>query len=392
MYVEHVTNLVRSLNTEGVVPRIQDSWSLLARAQHTEQLLRIQTTVFERVSTDCPVGTRETVRAWVETVVHEAFAATSFLDPPPDAGVRERQVTAALEEAHRVGRVLTRWQQANEVRTHHVARFQDTRNPLDLVPPESVEETVRHMAAYMILQESGRVILDAGVALGREDVTRTLELDMERMRHENETLRCTTASASVQHADATTMTDVDEGVTTDATTDAQHERMIVDLRACLETADTRATDAEREVDTIRRREETTVAAFEDSMETLRSECVTRISECEAQVETSQEEVRVARVQRDTLASEVERLRSLTTEAQERTTEVHRSTLDEIRRRDTEVRDLLETQSELRVREELTSNENRTPGMESGRTSCGQRGASANAGAPDGGTRTGGRRV
>jgi chromosome segregation ATPase len=194
---------------------------------------------------------------------------------------------------------------------------------------------------------------------------------MEQLRHDamEATLNAQTTQACevVQRYDVALQTEseyVEDDVNESTMqSEVENARMIVDLKTLLNTSDERAVVAERERDAIKLREEESLKTFEETMETLRQETVVRIEECRKDVERANEETRMARSQRAALGAELDQLRSLASDAQQRTIEVHRNTLEEIRRRDTESRSVTETlrvqHSELRVREEMTANENRT---------------------------------
>ena len=100
---------------------------------------------------------------------------------------------------------------------------------------------------------------------------------------------------------------------------------------------------------------------EEAMETLRAETVERINECTRETERAREEASTARSSGHSVGSWI--VCVLSRRAQERTIEVHKNTLEELRRRDTESRSVTDTlrteHTELRVREEMATNENRT---------------------------------
>lgn len=373
VYVEHVRNLVDAINRDGVVPNVEDSWSLLARAQHAEQFLSIQTRVYDRVRDECPRGASEVVARWIAATVDDVVDAVSFLQPPPtDLDERKgRLVSSCLEEATRLGRVRTLRDQAQELSDALAEAYRETHDLARLVPTACDDAEVRNLAAFLVLSEHVGTVHARGRAEGRTERERELSMEMEQLRHE--AMQASSRSdtlcppAVVVRSDACTQTDRVEEIQVPPPSplaeDVENARMLVDLRSMLSHADERATSAERALETLRSREEDATKTFEDAMETLRAETVARIDECTKETERAQEEANVARSQRDALGAELERLRTLASEAQERTIEVHKNTLEELRRRDAESRSVTDTlraeHAELRVREEVASNENRT---------------------------------
>jgi len=374
VYVEHVRNLVDAVNRDGVVPNVEDSWSLLARTQHAEQFLSIQTRAYERVHVDCPHGSTETVTRWIADAVTEIVGSVTFLQPAPtDLWERTHNLcTSLFEEATRLGRVRTLRDRAVELTGTLVEAFRETDDPTRLVPPPTCHDLdLRNLTSFLVLSEHVGAVHASGRAIGMRDKQRELTLEMEQLRHDateaESRARTTTVECAptVERCDACTQTDLEEIEVPPSpmVEDVENARMLVDLRTLLSTADERASSAERDLEAARRREEVATKTFEEAMDTFRGETVERIDECARDTECAREEARGARAQREALATEMERLRALASEAQERTIEVHKNTLEELRRRDTESRSVTDTlraeHAELRVREEMASNENRT---------------------------------
>lgn len=372
VYVEHVRNLVNAINRDGVVPNVEDSWSLLARAQHAEQFLSIQTRVYDHVREHCPQGATEVVAQWIATAVAEIVDSVTFLQPvPTDLEERKRRLeVSCMEEATRLGRVRTLRDQATELAGTLVESFRETEDPARLVPQACDDVDLRNLTSFLILSEHVGTVHASGRTVGMRDKERELSIEMEQLRHDAMEAKAQMATSSitppsVERSDACTQTDVEEIQVSSSpmVEDVENARMLIDLKSLLSHADERATTAEKDLEASRRREEITAQTFEAAMETLRAETVERIEECNKETEQAREEASTARSQREALSVELDRLRALASEAQERTIDVHKNTLEELRRRDTESRSVTDTlrteHAELRVREEMATNENRT---------------------------------
>lgn len=377
VYVEHVRNLVDAVNRDGVVPKVEDSWSLLARAQHAEQMLVVRERVAERVRDACPRGPREHVATWISGAVRAALDAVQFLAPPPSDLERfaEQLSQTAMDDAVGMGRVRSVRDEATELCETLVEAFQTTHDPSHLVPNAENQE-VRDMAAFLILSSRMEPLCSTLRASGALEKQRETLLELEQARHDalvaEERVRVLeTHSPPPRIAirmDACTQTEVEDEASIILTTatleeDAANARMLVDLQSLLASADARASVAERQLEAVRGREEVAAQQFSAAMDALRAEAEARIASCVEEADHDREEAKTARSQREALKTEFERVRTMATEAQERTIELHKSTLDELRRRDAEARaiaeDLRSEQTELRVREEMTTNENRT---------------------------------
>jgi len=233
-----------------------------------------------------------------------------------------------------------------------------------------LSEKTRILATNTMLTELVVNVLPVMITVhykrGREDEqmessTKIAALTLERDSL-NETLheRLTSVSVPVErptYEDASTETDVVSrssspcspcSPTTNDTTELTRE--IVQLKASVERSTERATQAEeRETQSVARELEASTV-FEEHMETLRSETVQQLELSRTDAETARATGTLLQEQRNVLESENTKLRDHARDAQERTVDVHRTTLEELRRRDTQ----MQSMTEMHHREQLES--------------------------------------
>ena len=84
-------------------------------------------------------------------------------------------------------------------------------------------------------------------------------------------------------------------------------------------------------------------AYRIGMDAIREESVASLERCREERDLALSEARTRKHQKDAVEEQCDKLRALAKEAQERSVDVHRTTLEEIRRRDAEARKLSEVQ-------------------------------------------------
>lgn len=373
VYVEHVRNIVRSINEDGAIPRVEDTWTLLARAQQTEVFEGLRTRVHAEVETDwtTPREEGEATSALRERLA-SLFDEARFLTPPQDAqSTLERILQNALTHATGLGRIKRSVDIAREWVERRIATFSASRPDtlLDEFPEsEEIARLVRHELLHSL---AGGTLYARIVDHTREQVTMFTAGDMERLRHENETLREEMGrKAEVHHVplvervDACTGTDDPEEeeaarfATTARADDEDARRIIDDLKEVLADTETRVSVSDERARVLDERNRLLRETFDETMNAMREEVV------DAERDRDDALVNRDRVveQKRALTEELERMHVAVKESQDKTVEVHKSMLEEFKRRDAEHRTLDESHAkqvtEMRVETSVATNESR----------------------------------
>ena len=376
VYVEHVRNIVRMINEDGAIPKVEDTWTLLARAQQTEVFGGINTSVNAMVETEWTSPREETeARSLLRARIDTLFEQARFLNPPADVeSTLERILHDAMAYATGLGRIKRSADIAREWFERRLETFSASHPDtlLDDIPEgEEVGRLVRH---YLLSSLAGGTLYTKIVEHTREQVTMFTTGDMERLRHENETLREELERKSkVQHVplalvervDACTGTeDLEEGgageesrsVTTVVDEDAQ--RTLAGLEGMLADNETRISESDARARVLEERNRLLKETFDETMNAMREEVV----DAERDRDNALAERDRAVEQKRALAEELERMHGAVKESQDKTVEVHKSMLEEFKRRDAEHRTLNESHfkevTEMRVETSVATNENR----------------------------------
>ena len=94
VYVDFARTLLDRVNTDGVLPRLEDSWSLLARAQHTDAEATLRTTLLDDVESTCPTAPESDVRAWIATASHTLVHAPGVPSHPRPTSTPSRHASS----------------------------------------------------------------------------------------------------------------------------------------------------------------------------------------------------------------------------------------------------------------------------------------------------------
>ena len=336
VYAAYVRAVVGKLNADGAVPRVQDTWTLVARVQHDEAARGVLAASCAEAEAACTVAPEEEVRAWCEDVVRRHVATTSFLAPAPGVdGMVARLAPDVLRHCRALGRV-------EDVDTL-VRRCLDT---APLVPtafdPRRHPEPVRPLFACKVLEALCDGAWDAAMRhassletqrLEAEVAHRDAELRAARAREEEATRRAAEEARLPSREDASTMTDevvahpLDDATLVDTT---ETDRRV-------ELAQERVAHAESETRAVQRRLADVSKAFEENMDAMRTETAERLAEHRTARDAACKEAQTCKDQAAALRDECDKLRALAREAQERAVDAHKSFLDEVRRRDEEAR-------------------------------------------------------
>lgn len=374
VYVEHVRNIVRMINEDGAIPKVEDTWTLLARAQQTEVFSGIQEAMRSVVETEWTVPREEgEARTLLRERIATLFDRAQFLTPPSeDAQVTlDRILNESLAYATGLGRIKRSADIAREWVEQRIESFSALRPDAlldDLPESDDVARLVRHQ---LLSSLAGGALYTKIVDHTREQVTMFTTGDLERLRHENETLRdelerkkdAVMPLALVDKVDACTDTEglwVEDAEARSVTTavDSEAQRMIDGLEGMLADNESRITASDERARVLEERNRLLHETFDETMNAMREEVVDAERDRDAALT---ERDRVVE-QKRALGEELERMHSAVKESQDKTVEVHKSMLDELKRRDSEQRTLSESHfkevSEIRVETSVATNENR----------------------------------
>ena len=374
VYVEHVRNIVRMINEDGAIPKVEDTWTLLARAQQTEVFSGIQEAMRSVVETEWTVPREEgEARTLLRERIATLFERAQFLTPPSeDAQVTlDRILNESLAYATGLGRIKRSADIAREWVEQRIESFSALRPDAlldDLPESDDVARLVRHQ---LLSSLAGGALYTKIVDHSREQVTMFTTGDLERLRHENETLRdeldrkkdSVVPLALVDKVDACTDTEgslVEDAEARSVTTavDSEAQRMIDGLEGMLADNESRITASDERARVLEERNRLLHETFDETMNAMREEVVDAERDRDAALT---ERDRVVE-QKRALGEELERMHSAVKESQDKTVEVHKSMLDELKRRDAEQRTLSESHfkevSEIRVETSVATNENR----------------------------------
>ena len=373
VYVEHVRNIVRMINEDGAIPKVEDTWTLLARAQQTEVFSGIQEAMRSVVETEWTVPCEEgEARTLLRERIATLFDRAQFLTPPSeDAQVTlDRILNESLAYATGLGRIKRSADIAREWVEQRIESFSALRPDAlldDLPESDDVARLVRHQ---LLSSLAGGALYTKIVDHTREQVTMFTTGDLERLRHENETLRdelerkkdAVMPLALVDKVDACTDTeglveDIEARSVTTAV-DSEAQRMIDGLEGMLADNESRITASDERARVLEERNRLLHETFDETMNAMREEVVDAERDRDAALT---ERDRVVE-QKRALGEELTRMHSAVKESQDKTVEVHKSMLDELKRRDAEQRTLSESHfkevSEIRVETSVATNENR----------------------------------
>ena len=355
VFSEYVKHLVAKLNEEGVVPKLEDSWSLIRQSQSMEVERQYRRTLMDKISTDCPTGEKEDIMRWIYSV---PFLFPRFVEDSEGiaATVADEVYTACVA----AGRVM---------KSHDLVRRE-----VDIL------KTTFRNVDDKTLNNYGKVAkyaLEQGFEQGSHDALAAAKKDceMELLEKQNTIDSLREELQSLQSLERTPVSSpsgkgfMDACVGTDEqwtepqtevllTSDAEHEILKATLQEKQEENSTLSEDNE----ILHKRLETLKKVYDERMEQLKEStndimnAVTK--EAKDLKETAQREAR----QKEALSLECEKNRDLLRSAQEKALDVHKSMLEELRRRDTEGRTFNEEKrkewSEMNVRLQLSDNENR----------------------------------
>lgn len=364
IFAEYLRTLVTKLNTEGVVPKIEDTFALLRRAQAQDAARTYRRDLLHKANADCPRGNEETIRAWISGIPHSL---------PPFVG--EEVIASVRDEVFAVCVSAGRLQTARERMQEELAYLLEERR--------FEEDNERHDAS-----ESMRVIKDAiqkGFELGREQggavavhegqmEIMTLNATIDALRREIDDQRKIRDDAEPDASRTTTCVDAcvgpndsfwDEAARSEVAAEEESPTSSVEcsiLLGSLQESEERSRVLAEELDAVVHREAQMKNVFNNSMEELRISSCKAIDDWKKETEAHKGVALRESKQREALAQECDKNRDIIRRAQEAAVDVHKNVLEEIRRRDVQGRALEEERrgqwSAMAVKMELSENENR----------------------------------
>ena len=353
VFSEYVKHLVSKLNEDGVVPKLEDSWSLIRQTQSMEIERQYRRTLMDKISTDCPSGEKEDIMRWIHSV---PFVFPKFLEDSEiiAANVADEVYTACVA----AGRVM----KSHDLVRREVDILKTTFRNVD----DETLDNYGRVAKYALEQGFEQGSCDT-FATARQDCEMELlekQNTIDSLREELQSLSRTPASSPLRKDFMDACVGTDDLQWTEPQTevfmavDSDHEV----LKATLQEKHDEVSALSEDKEILRKRLETLKKVYDERMEELKASTNKIVNamtkEANDLKETAQREAR----QKEALALECEKNRDLLRKAQEKALDVHRSMLEELRRRDTEGRTFNEEKrkewSEMNVRLQLSENENR----------------------------------
>ena len=356
VYVDFLQNIVEKVNTDGAIPKMEDSWTLISRSQHRDREEQARRELCRVATEECPTDTEEKVRKWIREQCVSYCKTLTFLPPAPDVKEMEARLeeevflvcrtagkVASVEEmaASHVDTFLSSLDRGAVASTPHLFwEFWDGPFPNDAVKKRSAEvllERVMDGLLKEVLEEARKQEREA-MYMEHEDTKIRLEDTEERLRLLSEE----TASSSLVVAEEEEMcceiaTQTEDPEPSDS--EAEKEKKDVAIIVHLQTEVGMLKDKVSELEEGCRLDEEQslqlTKVYEKNMDVLKRTTSTRLVEMQKERDLALSESRRMKDQKESLAQECDKMRSSLKEAQERTVEMHRSTLVTMRERESE---------------------------------------------------------
>ena len=365
VYSTFVKGILDRVNEDGCIPTMEDSWTLVTRAQHADAEARLLRTLKQSVEAECPVASLASLVQWAREKVGASLSGVQWMGgtPPPEAEGRLLHSLVEACKAH--GKERDSAAKTKEV----LLRFAETCDATALSAEVSTDAClakgigvplcgVLPQVLHKCVQKGRREGEEARTLKGmqaEEDLVHAVE-ESRRLAGENarlvETVGEMTSKVQVSVA---TMTEEwrgeekegngEEGEGTGEEGKGTGEEVLHQLEETLRHATERAEGAEQKLEAAKERERNVARAFDLSLLELREEATSKIDHFKAKAEEATSRAEAAEQQKAALegwaADAQQRAASLTREAQEKAVEVHRTTLEELKRRDAQVREQAE---------------------------------------------------
>lgn len=353
-YVAHAQFIVDTINTEGAIPRIEDSWTLVKELQTKEKEQKALQGLLIAMETECPYGSEDEVRHWVMSVTsnHSETLTQSLWE------VAKVKHVKAIEELAKdwVDGAIKGFEESS---FQTLSLMEDGNKHRDLFHSKLLE---RLILLFPAMQTHFQSLPNLETETLRSELSAVQELYRLALQREEERPpppRREDASTDPMEEQEERDDDVAVSLLNPSEDHNVPEHLLADLETTLAGMEARATSAEERAKTLS--EENQV--FESNIESLRALSVQKIEEHKKAKEAAVEQLGVLLQQKKVLEEQGEKLRTLLREAQEKTLEIHRTSLEESRRRDSEQRTSSDVQrkewGEIHGRMEIRDMENKS---------------------------------
>ncbi len=402
VYAAYVRDLVHRVQETGSIPNLEDSWSLLAKVQHAEAERTLREEMLSVAEKECPTAPESEVITWVmERCRLVLDAAPPLMKPAPSKDeLHGRLAPEVIRHCRALGRMQDAAALGREAATRALVEFESSEDIQTLaLPREDVINAARPHYAEAVLskicfdvwqrasdasrrkgreeEEANNTLLlrqrEAELTIKSEELEEALGRESalsEELQTQRTKVRIAQAECYVQTEETHTMfhggsDDMEED------TAAEEEREDLERRLAEAHEERRKAEDERnrtlEETQVRlaasaSREEQWKEAFETGIEELKRTSEAIRVRVERERDAALAEARNTLEQKRGIESEAEKLRALLSDAQEKSLQVHKTFLEEVRRRDAETRQTEEKRrmehAEAHARAETSESETR----------------------------------
>lgn len=367
VYAAYAADLAAKVNETGALPKIEDSWTLLARVQHADAEAEARRHLLALAEAECPTAPEGRIAAWVKGACEAHVEALRLMPPAPDgAALAARLGEDVLAHCRALGRVrdgaaLAREAAARACDAVAAAGYAD---PSPLLPTrlDDAEERAAFSEAALarvctdlwpraLTDARDAAAAEAGAALAERDASlEAARAELSEARDAEWSLRAELERATREGSPGGARASAAEE---DGEVEQAHA-VAAEAEARADAAAARAEHAETVLSSVAARQAELQAAFERGVEELRADAAAQAEACAA----AKASARTADDQRRAVEAECDKLRGMARDAQERTVEVHRGVLEELRRRDEAARELADAHRRDAARAEAASLEAR----------------------------------
>lgn len=363
VYVEHVRNIVRTINEKGAIPRVEDTWTLLSRAQESEVFCEIEAKVCSMVHAWTTPRSESEAKQRIVECAHEQLNASRFLSTPSSTNERiDAIVSTAMAYANETKRIQRSVDVARNWMDEQLGRFCASRPDAVLEHLPADEDVGKHAREQLLHSFAGGALYAKIVEHVRQDARMETTHELDRLRHEGDVWK-EELEALRNHSPKKLVVATEDASTNTAELEEEEsvcpeEHLVHDLENVLADNELRVNKAEDQVRILEERNRLLDSTFHDTMDAMREEVVA------AERERDESHVERDRLieQKRVLSEQLDRMHASTREAHDKTIELNKSMLDEWKRRDAEGR--AETDAhrreleDARITSSVVTNENR----------------------------------
>lgn len=385
VYADYVKTIVQLVNSSDSVPPLDDAWTMLTHAQHADTKNTVRQEMLQVAQRDCPTTSEGRVKEWLEEAYAAILSKAPFMDPAPDLSeFRATCVNEMLQLMQSMGRTvdidklaLTR---VSEVVTN-ITKGDDAANwdMLSLLTAELEWDKEADGAGQFGSKVLSHLIKEVWPALRTtlEDNAGKIQVlhdEVSRYKVESEEV-CTRETSlkaelyALTHRSREDVSTSTEELQLDVPTfdhaaalqeeAAVNARYMEEARMRTDAAEERASQEAAKCARLTEQ----CRSFEEGIASLQSEAQTEVRRLKDEAEAAKKETESAHAQRDVLVAETDKLQRLVRNGHDKTVEMHRETLEEMRKRDVAAREhhemVRKTHSELHGRSEVAEREARS---------------------------------